>query len=173
MPSNKPRLYVALYISGVINNEERKYHWAFIIGPKVETEPEVPGMRYHVKNAPVVGWKYEEAELGNVKKTNTLLARILIAKIEDEERLVKIFRSAPVVNNDANWRCRTWVADVLATINKDGKAVGTSELDWKKIEALAREYVGKKTAAKRYESVAELDLPRPTFDLIQGKEILR
>ena len=50
----------------------------------------MPGARYHVKNAPLGGWVYEEIPLENVRATNSLLARILIAKIEDEERLIDI-----------------------------------------------------------------------------------
>jgi len=64
--------------------------------------------------------------LANVKNTNTLLARITIAKVENEQRLVEVFRNARVIQQDPNWRCRTWVVDVLSTIAKDGKAVGTS-----------------------------------------------
>ncbi|KAH9824538.1 hypothetical protein Tdes44962_MAKER04358 [Teratosphaeria destructans] len=48
MPSNKERLYVALYPSGVVNNEERRYHWGFLTEPKIEGDDAVPGGRYHV-----------------------------------------------------------------------------------------------------------------------------
>ena len=40
-----------------------RYHWAFLIGPKIE-KGIVPGVRCHVKNPPVGGWVYEEADLG-------------------------------------------------------------------------------------------------------------
>lgn len=129
-------------------------------------------MRYHVRNNPIHGWKYEEVPLENVQSTNNLLARILIAKIEDEERLVNIFRSIPVTQNDPNWRCRTWVANALAEILRDGKALGTSELNWQKIEETAREYVSKKTAAGRYQNVADILKPKPTWDMLENKEII-
>ncbi|KAL6154774.1 hypothetical protein ACJBU6_06395 [Exserohilum turcicum] len=109
MTANKKRLYIALYPSGVVGNEERRYHWAFLIGPKVEKGKEVPGARYHVKNSPVGGCVYEEKDVLDVRLTNTLLGRILIAKVENEQRLVNILRNLPVVNGDPNWRCRTWV----------------------------------------------------------------
>ncbi|KAF5547553.1 hypothetical protein FPHYL_10142 [Fusarium phyllophilum] len=119
-------------------------------------------MRYHVKNLPVGGWVYEELSLPNIRSTTRLLARIVIAKVEDEDRLVEIVRNTPVVQNDPNCRCRTWIADVLSRIAQDGGAVGTSELDWAKIEPVAREYVANKTAAGRYlhgeDAVAEADL---------------
>jgi hypothetical protein len=94
----------------------------------VEDGVAVEGTWYHVKNLPVVGWQYEETHLGNVQSTVNLLARFLIAKIEDEELLIAIFRNVRVVQNDPNWRCRTWVAHVLRDLARDGKAVGTSEL---------------------------------------------
>ncbi|KAF4999146.1 hypothetical protein FDECE_11588 [Fusarium decemcellulare] len=172
MGFNKKRLYIALYPSGVVNNEERRYHWGFLIGPKNEAGAEVPGMRYHVKNHPIHNWMYEEIPLSNVRSTNNLLARILIAKVEDEDRLIEIIRNTTVVQNDPNWRCRTWVAEALSRIDKDGRAVGTAELDWGKIEAVAREYVANKTAAGRYLNAADMALPKPTWDIIQGKEIV-
>ncbi|KAI0813262.1 hypothetical protein GGR55DRAFT_676910 [Xylaria sp. FL0064] len=48
MPNNKLRLYVAMYPSGIDNDEARKYHWAFLVGPKAENEEFVPGLRYHI-----------------------------------------------------------------------------------------------------------------------------
>ncbi|KAF5565909.1 hypothetical protein FNAPI_1458 [Fusarium napiforme] len=185
MVINKKRLYVALYPSGVVNNLERRYHWGFLIGPKKESTPEVPGMRYHVKNLPVGGWVYEELSLPNIRSTTRLLARIVIAKVEDEGRLVEIIRNTPVVQNDPNWRCRRWVADVLSriaqdgmgkwppqSIAQDGGAVGTSELDWAKIKPVAREYVANKTAAGRCLHGEDMLLPKPTWDMLQGKEVV-
>lgn len=130
-------------------------------------------MRYHVKNQPVTGWAYERANLADVRFTNALLARILIAKIEDKGRLVRILESIPIVQNDPNWRCRTWVAHALEAIANDGNVVGTSELEWKKIEATAREYVGNKTAAGRYQGEqANMLAPKPTWDMLESREII-
>jgi hypothetical protein len=130
-------------------------------------------MRYHVKNHPMRGWIYEEIDLPNVRSTNNLLARIIIAKVEDEKRLVEIIRSTPVVQNDPNWRCRTWVADVLSRIAMGGgRAVGTSELEWAKIESVARAYVASKTATGRYLDPVVMTLPKPTWDMLQGKEVV-
>jgi hypothetical protein len=36
----------------------------------VENKDQVLGMRYHVKNNPIQGWKYEEVPLQNVQGTN-------------------------------------------------------------------------------------------------------
>ncbi|EEP82877.1 predicted protein [Uncinocarpus reesii 1704] len=82
-----------------------RYHWGFLMGPKEEAKNEVPGMRFHVKNAPGTEWIYEEVRLANVRSTINLLARIVVAKVEDEERLKNILRSVPVVQNDPDWSC--------------------------------------------------------------------
>ncbi|KAK3942109.1 hypothetical protein QBC46DRAFT_81541 [Diplogelasinospora grovesii] len=168
---DKQRLYVALYPSGVIGSEEKRYHWGFLTGPKLENQPMIPGMRYHVRNSANGQWIYEERPLVDVQASGTLLGRFLIAKVEDEERLVQIFRENPVVQGDDNWRCRHWVAEALRRINEDGTAVGTSVLDWDKIQAWAREYIGKKTADGRYANGTPVGTPRPTWDMLENKEL--
>ncbi|KAM3449257.1 hypothetical protein MY3296_007115 [Beauveria thailandica] len=173
MVSNKDRLYIALYPSGVVNNDERKYHWGFLIGPKDESKGKVPGLRSHVRNHPLQGWKYEEVELEDVRSTATLLARMMIAKIEDKEQLLKILRNTPVVQNDPQFRCRTWVSDALSRIsNSEPSVVGTSELCWDVIEQKARRYVERKAAAGRYSDVGRVLDPKPTWDMIKEKEVM-
>ncbi|KAI1063916.1 hypothetical protein LB506_005742 [Fusarium annulatum] len=88
----------------------------------------------------------------------------MIAKIEDEDRIVEIIRNTPVVQNDPNWQCRTWVADVLSRTAQDGGAVGTAELDWAKIEPVA--------PAGRYLHGEDMLLPKPTWDMLLGKEVV-
>lgn len=101
-----------------------------------------------------------------------MLAHLLIGKIEDENWLVKILREVPIIQNDESWRCRTWVKNALAAIESDGKAVGTSILDWEKIEAKARSYVADKTAGGRYDTLDKLEHPKPTWDMLENKEKL-
>ncbi|KAI1284040.1 hypothetical protein F5Y07DRAFT_393973 [Xylaria sp. FL0933] len=48
MPNNELLLYVGVYPSGMYNDERRKYHWAFLVGPKAENEESVPGLRYRI-----------------------------------------------------------------------------------------------------------------------------
>ncbi|KAK1772794.1 hypothetical protein QBC33DRAFT_442485 [Phialemonium atrogriseum] len=170
MVSDKNRLYIALYPSGISNNKERKYHWGFLIGPKIENQDQVPGICCHVKNRPVGGWIYSEEQLPDVRCISNLLARILIAKIEDDKRLLNILRTIPIIQDDPSWRCRTWIKNALAEMGRDGMAVGTSKLDWQKIEVTARKYVEDKTAAGRYEREVDLAKPRPTWDMIGNRE---
>ena len=142
------------------------------MGPKVEQGEVIPGMRYHVKNHPLMGWSYEEKPLPNVQCTINLLARIVIAKIENERRLVEILRGIPVVQGDPNWRCRTWLVNALEAIKEDGTAVGTARLDWNEIEPLARGYVAEKVKAGRYTVAEEQQLPKPTWSMIEGREMI-
>lgn len=150
----------------------KRYHWGLLVGPKNEGKREAPGTRYHVKNTPLEGWQYEENELSDVRITTRLLARFLVAKVEDHTRLVAILRSIPVVQNDPNWRCRTWIANALAELAKDSTAIGTSQLDWAQIETTARQYVGKKAAAGRYDVADDMLKPKPTFDMLANKETI-
>ena len=117
-------------------------------------------------------WQYEEVQLHNVQNTNSLLIRVMIGKIEDLARLLTILRSVPIIQNDPGWRCRTWCADALAAIAADGKAVGTSELDWQRVEQIARWYAGQKTAQGRFATSALLIRPKPTWDLLGNKEMI-
>lgn len=126
-------------------------------------------MRYHVKNSPE-GWTYEEIAVKDVRYTINLLTRVLVAKVEDLPRLVTILRSLPVVQGDPNWRCRTWIANALAVLARDGKALGTSELNWQSIEVTARHYVAQKAAAGRYQHVEDMLKPKPTWDLLENRE---
>jgi hypothetical protein len=142
-----------------------------LIGPKDE-KSKVQGTRYHVKNPPGVGWIYEETKVDDVRFSAQLLARVLIAKIEDRDRLVAILRNIPVIQNDPHWRCRSWVANALAELAKDGKAVGTSRLSWTEIETIGREYVARKKAEGRYQRLDIVMAPRPTWDSLQEKETI-
>jgi hypothetical protein len=127
-------------------------------------------VQYHVKNPVGRGWVYEELELRDVRTMNPLLARILIAKIVDERRLVEVIRTTPLVQDDEEWRCRSWIAQVLERLAGERGVVGRAELSWVKIEALARDYVGRKTAGGRYGSEADPKMPKPTWDMLLGKE---
>jgi hypothetical protein len=98
-----------------------------------------------------------------------LLARIVIAKIKNEEQLVNLHRTIPVVSHDKNWRYRTWIRSALDEL-EDNHALGTSMLDWETIEEFARRYVGDKTRSGRYQTEQDILAPKPMFDMLEGKE---
>lgn len=62
------------------------------------------------------------------------------------------------------------MASALVEIAKDGNCVGTADLNWQKIEAFARQYVGTKSASGRYGSGIDMLKPKPTWDLLENKE---
>ena len=143
----------------------------------MEKSAQVPGRRCHVKNrlnpnGPGSIWQYEESEMQNVQNTTSLLVRVMIGKVEDLGRLLAIIRGITVVQNDPGWRCRTWCANALAAIMADGKAMGTSVLNWQRIEQTARSYVGQKTAQGRFANSQLLLRPRPTWDMLENKEMI-
>src|ERR1700679_4177436 len=109
MPSNKDRLYIALYARGgratmpgkedtyatsiscatIPPNNKFSYHWALIVGPKVEMDKSgamVEGTRYHAKER-IDGWVFDEQTI-NLQPTNALLVRVMIGKIERKDRAV-------------------------------------------------------------------------------------
>lgn len=141
-----------------------------LIGPKDEKPEVVSGTRCHVKLCAINGGEYEKKELSNVKWTYNLLVRIVIAKVEDEKRLFRVLEQVPIVQNDPNWRCRHWVISAVDALSKDGRDVGTSVLDWDSIEHLARGYVSRKKGNDRFADSATLAGPRPTWDMLEGKE---
>ncbi|KAM0417369.1 hypothetical protein ACHAPT_012603 [Fusarium lateritium] len=149
-----------------------RYQWGFLVGPKVEDQEVVQGMRYHVKNLTSQGWVYEKAELSNVRTTGNLLVRVLIAKVANEERLADIFQNVPVVQDDPGWRCRTWVANALRAVKEDGRAVGRAVLNWENIEDVARRYAGEKIDGGRFKDPALAQMPKPTWDMLENREIV-
>lgn len=127
-------------------------------------------MRYHVTNDPS-RWVYEEMEVQDVRNATNLLARLVIAKVEDHQRLENIFRGVPVIQNDPAWRCRTWIENALHEVASDGEAVGTSVLDWQIIESTAKAYVARKIDEGRYQSGADVTT-KPTWDMLDNKELV-
>lgn len=80
---------------------------------------------------------YEENFLVDTRASRSLLARVLVGKIEDEARVIEIIRGVALVKNDIDWRCRDWMIAVLAALAADGQALGRSFMDWTIIEIVA------------------------------------
>ncbi|KAH8742342.1 hypothetical protein F5883DRAFT_513450 [Diaporthe sp. PMI_573] len=109
MPSEKDRLYVALYARGgapTMPGLEDTYHWALIVGPKTESEGS-QGHRFHAKErlgfvgSPPVAqsvWQYEELDIPMVP-TSMLLVRIVVGKVKSMSRLRSIFESSRTVQD--------------------------------------------------------------------------
>ncbi|EFW20980.1 hypothetical protein CIHG_00194 [Coccidioides immitis H538.4] len=64
-------------------------------------------------------WRYDQNQLRKVK-TARLLCRVLIGKSEkSRQELENSLRTVPVVQDDPNWRCRTWAAHAIAQLARD------------------------------------------------------
>lgn len=160
-----------------------RYHWALLVGPKKESGP-VAGQRYHVKNQPIAPrWYYDAHPTQDVRVTAQLLARVTIAKIVDEARLINILENVPVDppdwdgkknDREPKWTCRIWVIAALKAIRADGGAVGTNVLD--DIEGpngiieKTKAFVDRQIEARRYGSGTDAMAPKPLLDLLTGKE---
>ncbi|KAM0112865.1 hypothetical protein ACP6JB_001364 [Aspergillus fumigatus] len=159
MPSNKDRLYVALYAHGgnpTMPGKEDTYHWALIVGPKVEAEDGI-GVRYHAKERPKLGggseWFFEERDDGN--------------------RLVEILRNTPIRQGQPGWNCVFWVKEALETLKVNPKALGTSIVEWEKVRSAAMDYCQRKKDQHRFDGQGNFNMRKvPTYDLIERKEII-
>ncbi|KAL8757316.1 MAG: hypothetical protein Q9199_002300 [Rusavskia elegans] len=107
MPSNKNRLYVVLYARGGAANRD-------------PSNVEETGTLFHAKDT-AGPWEFEERDI-NVVKSGMMLARIVVAKVTDDERLKAALRGVDVLQGDTTWNCVTWVEHALRAVADDGKA---------------------------------------------------
>ena len=150
------------------------YHWAIIVGPKVEHEQDF-GMRYHAQQQmTTVGEKWELGERRiTLMPSRMILVRILIGKVEDKERLVNIIRNTPIRHDQAGWNCVSWVSEVLQRLKADAKAMGTSILEWQQVRDQAMIYCQKKRDEHRFDGKGTYDSSKvPTYDLLERKEMI-
>lgn len=108
-----------------------------------------------------------------MQSTGQILVRLLVAKVTDRDRLLQVLRAVPVVQDDPDWNCVLWVREALSTLEKDGRAVGTSQLDWQTVRNAAMTYCQKKKNAHRFDGKAKFDMTKPaTYDLLEMKETI-
>ncbi|OAA60692.1 hypothetical protein ISF_05731 [Cordyceps fumosorosea ARSEF 2679] len=207
---NKNRLYVTVYPDDDAPDDKESFSWGFLIGPKHEDTVINPGVRYYIDRSPVPAtsehpegssggggrsfrWRYAEDALPSIKCPARMYARILIAKIEDEDRLERLLREtprprAPEEGEDnplaaalrVGYNSQVWASQVLARLagmgrKRKDRIVGTAVLDWHRIEQTARWYVAEKMAADRYNEdylrETQHRLPKPTWDMLLDREI--
>ncbi|KAL9103654.1 MAG: hypothetical protein Q9163_001313 [Psora crenata] len=179
MPSDKDRLYDALYARGAASTMpggEDAYHWSLMTGPRKEDRGS-RGLRYHAKDKSRASgqsvWEFEERGLTVGMATQMLLVRILVGKVDKSNRLRDILRRVPVVQGDRSWNCVIWVKNALEALQKDGKAMGTCQLDWKIIRDTSMRYIQHKKKQHRFDGKAEFDISNSaTFDMPEGRETI-
>ncbi|MCJ1386463.1 hypothetical protein MMC17_009589 [Xylographa soralifera] len=184
MPSDKNRLYIALYArSGTskMPGGEDKYHWSFIIGPKNESKS-TTGRRCHAKETMknVAGtvqnvWEFEDRQI-SLLPTSAILIRIMIGKVADKARLREAFAKTPIragYDGYEDWNCVSWAQEALSWAAQDNKALGSCHTDWAHVKNTAMWYVAKKVAEHRFDGQGQFDQGKiPTWDGIEGKELI-
>lgn len=117
-------------------------------------------------------WKYEEVPI-SLLATQMLLVRIMIAKIENHDRLLQIMRGIPVRAGEEGWNCVGWVKEALLELQRDGHTLGTAVSDWVTVRDAAMGFVQKKKDEHRFDGVVKINEKRAaTFDLITEKETI-
>jgi hypothetical protein len=105
-----------------------------------------------------------------------LLVRVLIGKVTNMQRLESILQDIPVRQGDPAWNCVIWVKQALEKLQADGKAVGTSRLDWPRVRDAAMKYVQDNKDQHRFDGRApqgKFDMKKAaTFDLLEGREVI-
>jgi hypothetical protein len=81
-------------------------------------------------------------------------------------------RGVELVQGNPEWRCRSWCKDVLEAVAADGRAMRTAVLDWARVEEVARWYVGIKTEEGRFANAGLFAKPKPTWNILEGKEMI-
>ena len=137
---NKNRLFITLQYRPMDRQrpDREAFHWSILLAPKVESQNTedrdahvfnavnsiTPGMQLADGEKPP--WRYDQRP-GNVMKSPTMAARILVAKLssavpfdQQVKHIDQILRTVPVVQNDANWNCIAWVEHGLAVLRATG-----------------------------------------------------
>ncbi|POR34472.1 Uncharacterized protein TPAR_05321 [Tolypocladium paradoxum] len=184
MPSNKDRLYVALFAragKSKMPGLEDTYHWGLLVGPKAEPKEGGEGTRFHAKQRMTVAegsavpqsvWLYEESPFP-LRATNMLLLRVVVGKIKDMERLQSIFQRIPLRPDVPGWNCIEWAKEAFETALRDGQALGTSASDWGSVRDTAMRYAGEKKSAHRFDGKGDFDISKPpTWDMLDGRELI-
>ncbi|KAH8777366.1 hypothetical protein F5883DRAFT_409224 [Diaporthe sp. PMI_573] len=186
-PSNKDRLYIALYARGgdsVMSGGEDKYHWALLVGPKHE-DSNSKGKRFHVKETMTTvdgrtqsRWVFEERDIG-MNPTAMILVRVIIGKVANLERVASVLREVPVRDNQSGWNCVWWLREALDMLRADAKALSggrSSAAGWKEAGEAAMEFVKGKEREHRFDGKAApgwFDMSRvATYDLLRGEEVV-
>lgn len=132
-------------------------------------------MRYHVKDVPTPGgsqWLFEERDCA-LGPSNMLLVRVIVAKVENKDRLVTLLRNTPIRQGQQGWNCVGWVKEALERLKADGKAIGTSNTEWEAVREGTLGYCQRKKGQHRFDGTGDFDVSKvPTYDLVEQKELV-
>lgn len=152
-----------------------RYHWAFLVGPKKEHPYlAVPGTRLEVTANLYSGrWiMYRHYEI-NIKNTGAdMLVRMMVGKIADKRRFYNVVYGVPVDEDNIDaYRNKAWLFEALTALRdaEDGIMGKSSRLDWLEVSELIKSLCSKRAAAGRFDGCHDMNVPRPAFDLIEGR----
>ena len=81
-----------------------------------------------------------------------------------------IIRKAPIKPGEPGWNCVIWVKEALTALQADGKALGTSNVNWNAVRDAAMWYVEKKKAEHRFDGKGNYDSSKaPTWQRDGGQ----
>lgn len=136
---------------------------------------------YHVKDELVVSGEPARAEpkweyVKDADRGAMLLVRILVGKIQYQDRLEQALKHVPLRIDDPNWNCVLWTGDAYKSIAQDGQASVSGMPDWESVRHTAMWYVGQKKRAHRFDGRKAsfvFDPEKPaTWDMLGDKEII-
>lgn len=145
------------------------------MGPKSDKKDD-DGVRYHARERvrPEGGseWVFEELTI-SMMPTQMILVRLVLAKIENADRLRQLLRQIPIRQGEEGWNCVLWVKEALFELERSKGVVGTCVLDWEAVRGAALSYCQQKKDQHRFDGRGNFDTSQvPTFDLIQRKETI-
>ncbi|KAL9581360.1 MAG: hypothetical protein Q9212_003951 [Teloschistes hypoglaucus] len=181
MSENEDRLFVALYAREDLEPGADSYHWALIVGPELEPIPneqqpkKQKSMRFHTTNRGRADWIFEDQNIDELGPA-LLIAKVVVAKVINIDRLQSVLRGVPVVQDDPSFNCSVWVHRALDAVQADAEVVSASQLDWPTVRDAANGYVQGKKRKYRYAGrgrPGQCGLRQsPTYDLLEGREIV-
>lgn len=125
-----------------------------------------------MKEGGVSEWLFEEVPT-SLTPTRMIMVRVLIAKIEDTDTLARLLRRIPIRQGQQGWNCVYWIKEALSELRASKNIIGTSVVEWEAVRNAAMSYCQQKKDEHRFDGTVKIDVLRvPTFDLIQGKEII-
>ena len=100
----------------------------------------------------------------------------MIAKVTDVALVATILRNVPVPQDDPEWNCVFWIRDALKSLDGSKKALGTRQMDWKKVRDTALNFCEEKKASHRFDGKGKIGsfdpAQAPTYDLLEERETI-
>lgn len=117
-------------------------------------------------------WEFEERKV-SMAPTTMVLVRIVIGNVANVKRLESALRLTPVKGERPGWNCVLRLTKALEGVERDGKALGTSDTGWGNVRNTATRYVEQKKAQHRFDGTGNFDMSKlATWDMLGGRELV-